>query len=134
MNKQKLDDWQVEDARRLKKLWDEKRPKGMTQEKFGVEYDMGTQGNVGLYLHGKQKLNLYAVGQFAKLLGVMIDEISPRLADQVRELHRRCDPNRNRDFGVSPETREFIQRAIAEEVARQQRKKEGPASNNGEHF
>jgi hypothetical protein len=134
MNQQILEDWQIDDAKRLKRLWEEKRPKGMTQEKFGVEYDMGTQGNVGLYLNGKQKLNLYAVGQFSKLLGVMIDEISPRLADQVRELYRRCDPDRNRDYGVSPETREFIQRTIAEEVARQQQKDKRPSTDNGKNF
>jgi hypothetical protein len=106
----------------------------MTQTKFGAEYDMGTQGNVNLYLKGKAKLNLYAVGQFAKVLGVKIDDISPMLADQIRELYRNCDPDRNRDYGVSPETKEFIQQAIAEEMARQQRAKTPPTSNNGKNL
>lgn len=134
MVKQKLTQWQIDDAKRLDRLWSEKRPEGMTQEKFGVEYDMGTQGNVNLYLKGKAKLNLYAVGQFAKVLGVKIDDISPVLADQVRELYRNCDQDRNRDYGVSPETKEFIQRAIAEEMARQQRASNPPTSNNGKNL
>lgn len=134
MIKQKLTDWQIDDARRLFRLWNERKPEGMTQEKFGVEYDMGTQGNVNLYLKGGQKLNLYAVGQFAKVLGVKIDAISPTLADQVRELYRNCDPDRNRDYGVSPETKEFIQRAIQEEMTRQNSANKGPTSDNGKNL
>lgn len=133
MVKQKLTQWQVEDAKRLDRLWNERRPEGMTQEKFGVEYDMGTQGNVNLYLKGKAKLNLYAVGQFAKVLGVKIDDISPVLADQVRELYRNCDADRNRDYGVSTETKEFIQRAIQEEMERRQRTNNGPSPDNGKN-
>jgi hypothetical protein len=131
MVKQKLEDWQIEDAKRLDRLWNEKRPEGMTQEKFGADYDMGSQANVGHYLKGKSKLNLFAVGQFAKVLGVKIDEISPVLADQVRELYRNCDSTRNRDYGVTPETKEFIHRAIQEEMERQQRKNSGPTLDNG---
>ncbi|VWC90597.1 hypothetical protein BLA17378_04545 [Burkholderia aenigmatica] len=118
MVKQTLTDWQIADAARLKKLWDERRPEGMTQEKFGHDYDMGTQGNVYQYLRGKVKLNLYAAGQFAKMLRVTIDEISPTLADQVRDLYRHCDADRNRDFGISQETRQFIQKAIQDEIDR----------------
>jgi len=131
MIKQKLTDWQKEDAVRLYRLWNERKPKGMTQLKFGLEYDMGTQGNVNLYLKGKSRLNIHAVGQFAKVLGVKIDEISPNLADQVRELYKNCDPDRNASYGVSPETREFIQRAVHEEMLRQQRTSEAPTLDNG---
>lgn len=134
MVKQKLTDWQIEDAKRLDRLWNERRPEGMTQERFGVDYDMGSQGNVNLYLKGKSRLNLYAVGQFAKILGVKIDDISPNLADQVRELYKNCDPDRNRDYGVSPETKEFIQRAIQEEMIRQTRANKGPTSDNGKNL
>jgi hypothetical protein len=131
MVKQTLEDWQIEDAKRLERLWNDRRPKGMTQEKFGIDYDLGSQANVGHYLKGNSKLNLFAVGQFAKMLGVKIDEISPTLADQVRELHRNCDATRNRDYGVTPETKEFIHRAIQEEMERQQKKNGGPSMGNG---
>ena len=133
MVKQKLSEWQVEDARRLDRLWNERKPEGMTQEKFGVEYDMGTQGNVNLYLKGKVALNLRAVGQFAKVLKVRIDDISPTLADQVRELYENCDPIRNRDYGVSPETKEYIQRAIQIEMERRGAKDAGPRPDNGKN-
>lgn len=126
MVKQILEDWQIEDARRLDRLWRERKPEHLTQAKFADDYDMGTQSNVNLYLKGRVALNLRAAGQFAKALGVKIDEISPMLADQVRELYRQCDPDRNRDYGVAPETREFIQRAIQEEMVRQQRADKGP--------
>jgi len=121
MVKQKLTEWQIEDAKRLMRLWNEKRPEGMTQEKFGIEYDMGTQGNVNLYLKGKSRLNIYAVGQFAKVLGVKIDEISPMLADQVRDLYMHCDAARNDAYGMTPQIREFIRKAIQEETERQQK-------------
>ncbi len=121
MNKQKLTEWQIEDAKRLYRLWNERRPKGMTQEKFGIEFGMGTQGNVNLYLMGKAKLNLHAVGEFAKVLGVKIDDISPMLADQVRELHAHCDAARNDAYEMTPAIREFIRRSVQEEAARHQK-------------
>lgn len=133
MVKQLLEDWQIEDARRLDRLWKEKKPEHLTQAKFAEDYAMGTQSNVNLYLKGRVALNLRAAGQFAKALGVKIDEISPTLADQVRDLYKQCDPDRNRDYGVDPETREYIQRAIAEEIAKHQAKAP-PTTDNGENF
>jgi len=133
MVKQILTDWQKEDAVRLNRLWNERKPKGMTQIKFGLDYDMGTQANVNLYLKGKSRLNIYAVGQFAKVLGVKIDDISPNLADQVRELYRNCDPDRNVAYGVSPETKALIHRAVLEEMSRQQRVDAPPTTDNGKN-
>jgi transcriptional regulator with XRE-family HTH domain len=135
MAKQILTESQIDDARRLDRLWNERKPEGMTQEKFGLEYDMGTQGNVNLYLRGKSRLNLYAVGQFAKMLGVKIDEISPDLADQVRELYKNCDPNRNREFMIrdDPDTREYILHLIQEEANRRERLNTAPTSDNGQN-
>lgn len=133
MVKQILTQWQIDDAKRLDRLWNERRPDGMTQLKFGLEYDMGTQGNVNLYLKGKAKLNLFAVGQFAKVLGVKIDDISPTLADQVRELYRNCDADRNRDFKRDPETREFIRKLIEEEAEKRERANKGPTVGNGKN-
>jgi hypothetical protein len=135
MVKQILTERQIEDAKRLDRLWNERKPEGMTQERFGLEYDMGTQGNVNLYLKGKAKLNLYAVGQFAKVLKVKIDDISPDLADQVRELYKNCDANRNREFRFQddPETRDFIRRMIAEEAERRERAHITAPANRGKN-
>lgn len=134
MVKQKLSDWQIADAARLDRLWKEKKPKDMSQAKFAAEYDMGTQSNVNLYLKGKAALNLKAVGQFAKVLKVRIDDISPTLADQVRELYEICDPARNYDYKdmLSPaQTKAFIQRTIQEEMERRQRAPARPMLDNG---
>ena len=130
MVKQILESWQIEDARRLDHLWKERKPKYLTQQKFAEDYDMGTQSNVNLYLKGRVALNLKAVGQFAKALGLKIDEISPVLADQVRDLYKQCDPDRNQDYGVDPRTREYIQRLFDEEAARR-RANTPPMPDNG---
>jgi transcriptional regulator with XRE-family HTH domain len=133
MVKQTLEDWQIEDARRLDQLWREKKPEHLTQERFGEEYDMGSQSNVNLYLKGRVSLNLKAVGQFAKALGVKIDDISPTLADQVRDLYKQCDPDRSRDYGVDQRTREYIQQLFEEEAAKQ-RTKTPPTPDNGKNL
>lgn len=74
---------------------------------------IGTQGMVHQYLAGITPLNLHAVGKFAAGLGVLIDDISPTLADQVRDLYQRCDPVKNQDFGIAPEVKEYIDRALS---------------------
>lgn len=130
MVKQILEGWQIEDARRLDRLWNERKPKHLTQQKFAEDYDMGTQSNVNLYLKGRVALNLKAVGQFAKALSLKIDEISPTLADQVRDLYKQCDPDRNQDYGVDRSTREYIQRLFEEEAARR-RTNTPPTPDNG---
>lgn len=134
MVQQTLEDWQIEDARRLDRLWKERKPEHLTQEKFAADWGLGTQSNVNLYLKGRSKLNLHAVGLFAKVLGVKIDDISPTLADQVRELYRQCDPNRNRDFPHEQETREFIRRLVAEETERRERANSPPTPDNGKNL
>lgn len=69
---------QAEDSRRLKALWEEKKP--MTQEAFAEAYGLGTQGNVTQYLNGHIPLNLEAAIRFAGGLSVPVETISPRLA------------------------------------------------------
>jgi hypothetical protein len=69
---------------RLKALW-KARPVGKGGKKiaemdFGLKHDLGSQGNVGHYLNGRQPLNLKAAIAFAKELGCPIAHFSPRLA------------------------------------------------------
>ena len=130
MVKQILEGWQIEDARRLDRLWNERKPKYLTQQKFAEDYDMGTQSNVNLYLKGRVALNLKAVGQFAKALNLKIDEISPTLADQVRDLYKQCDPDRTQGHGFDQNTREYIQHLFDEEIARR-RANTPPMPDNG---
>ena len=82
----KLEPWQLEDAARLKALYEAKFPKGhrgMSQEAFGSRYGIGNQGAVWQYLNGKRPLNTRAAAAFAEGLGVAIADISPTLAAQL---------------------------------------------------
>lgn len=64
----------------LKRLYEERAPKGMTQEEFGATYGIGTQGMVWQYLNGHTPLSLEAAARFARGLRVTIQDISPDLA------------------------------------------------------
>ena len=68
------------DAARLKRLYDERAPSGMSQAEFGALYDIGTQSMVSQYLTGHRPLNIEAAAKFAKGLRCKIHEISPEMA------------------------------------------------------
>ena len=70
-----------EEARRLAKLWEEK--KHHTQAVFGETYGVGNQSAVGQFLRGEVPLSMKAAAGFAKGLGCEISDFSPRLARQV---------------------------------------------------
>nr|WP_315596111.1 S24 family peptidase [uncultured Cupriavidus sp.] len=77
-----LEKWQIEDASRLKELFDSKAQ--FSQEEFGRRFEVGTQGMVWQYLNARRALNIKAASAFAKGLGVTVDSFSPRLADEIR--------------------------------------------------
>lgn len=83
-----LEAWQREDARRLRDLWDAKRPKldgkPISQEMFAETYLDASQGALFQYVDGRIPLNLDAAIKFAKGLGVTVSEISPRLGESLR--------------------------------------------------
>ena len=79
----KLEQWQVEDAVRLKVIFEQS---GYSQLQFGVEFDIGNQSMVGQYLNGIRPLNLTVAGKFAKGLNCQIEKFSPQLAKQIKEL------------------------------------------------
>lgn len=88
--KKSLTTEQLEDARRLKALYESKKKKlGITQYTIGDELDI-TQGAVGHYLNGRNALNVEIASKFASLLEVSISDFSPSLAaivaDQARNL------------------------------------------------
>lgn len=92
----KLEKWQIDDAARLKQIFERSE---YTQEAFGIEFDIGNQAMVGQYLNAKRPLNLAAAGKFAYGLKVTIDEISPNLAAQIRSLSTLLTPE---DSGYRP--------------------------------
>jgi transcriptional regulator with XRE-family HTH domain len=81
-----LEQWQIQDAARLKKIFEKRFPKGhkgMSQEEFGQRFRIGNQGAVWQYLNAKRPLNTRAAAAFAEGLGVAIADISPTLAAQL---------------------------------------------------
>lgn len=80
-----LEDWQQEDARRLRNLFAAHTPK-LSQGEFGARYSIGTQGMVWQYLHGHRPLNASALGKFAHGLGVAPQDISPTLTREITQL------------------------------------------------
>lgn len=70
------------EAARLRELWESRPHRG--QAEFGEHYGLGSQGNVGHYLAGRNALNPKAAAAFAAELKCQIEDFSPRVA---RELH-----------------------------------------------
>jgi hypothetical protein len=80
-----LEKWQLEDAARLRKLFDAREPK-ISQEAFGAAYGIGSQGLLAQYLNAVIPLNLLAASRFANGLGCALSEISPTLAALGKEI------------------------------------------------
>lgn len=80
-----LEQWQKDDAARLKRIFNNA---GYSQAEFGDRFGIGNQAMVGQYLNADRPLNLKAAGKFASGLNCRIDDFSPELASQIRDL---CD-------------------------------------------
>lgn len=79
-NKKTLTTEQLEDAVRLKALYESKK-KELKITQYTIADDLGiTQGAVGHYLNGRNALNVDVASGFAKVLNVSISEFSPSLA------------------------------------------------------
>lgn len=76
-----LEPWQIEDAARLRALFNTHTT--FSQDAFGAEYEIGTQGMVWQYLNARAPLNLAAAIKFARGLGVSVADISPTLAKEL---------------------------------------------------
>lgn len=71
----------------LEKFFNERiATKGMTQEAFGHEYNIGSQSIVWQYLSGHRKLGAQMAARFAMAFGCTIAELDPRLADKFAEM------------------------------------------------
>ena len=69
---------------KLKQLYLERVPEGMTQKDFGRIYDIGTQGFVAQLLNGERPLNYELAAKFAKALHCTIYDICPEMAASVQ--------------------------------------------------
>ncbi len=83
-----LESWQIEDAARLKALYNERKGK-LSQEEFGSRYEIGSQGMVWQYLNARRPLNIKAAAAFARGLGVAVADFSPKLAAEMKALTSR---------------------------------------------
>lgn len=79
-----LETWQIDDAQRLKSLFDQREPK-ISQADFGSQFEVGSQGMVWQYLAGKRPLNIKAAVAFARGLRVSVAAISPTIAAQISQ-------------------------------------------------
>jgi SOS-response transcriptional repressor LexA len=70
------------EAAALKTRFDAHRPK-LSQERFGLDYEIGTQGMVWQYLNGNRPLNLSVALKFSRGLGIAVGTFSPRLASEL---------------------------------------------------
>lgn len=88
--KRKMQEWQVEDALRLKAIWESLKP--TTQEKFAADYELGSQGALWQYINGVIPLNLEATIKFAQGLNIKVRDISPTYAEFLSRLPRAEEP------------------------------------------
>lgn len=75
-----LEQWQKEDAARLKVRFD---ALGISQMAFAHEHGWKSQGTVSQYLLGRMALNLPALIKFCRSLNCKPSDISPRLAKEL---------------------------------------------------
>ena len=68
---------------KLRALYDERVPPGMTQKDFGKRYGIGSQSMVAQYLSGARPLNFEAAAKFAKALHCTIFDICPEMAEEI---------------------------------------------------
>lgn len=79
-----LSQTELDDAKRLKTLWQNKKDElNLSQVKAAKELGYHSQGAISQYLNGKVAMNFHAVAKFAKLLRVDVQAISPRFASLV---------------------------------------------------
>lgn len=92
-SKNKLTTEQLEDASRLKALYESKKKTlGITQQQIADMLDI-SQGGVGHYLNGRNPLNVQIASVFSNLLQVPISEFSPSLAREAEMITSALSPN-----------------------------------------
>jgi hypothetical protein len=84
MNRRPLTQEEIDDAKRLKILWNSKREDLMlSQVKAAEEMGFSSQAAISQYLNAKLPLNMQAVAKFAQMLRAKVEDISPRYALMV---------------------------------------------------
>lgn len=93
MKKKPLSEEQLEDARRLKAIFEaKKKALGYSQESLGHVLGMG-QSAVNAFFKGVNPLNVSNAAAFAKALQVNVQDFSPSLANEISEIAQAIGPN-----------------------------------------
>jgi transcriptional regulator with XRE-family HTH domain len=75
---------EIDDAKRLRKLWGERKEEmHLSQVKAARELGYSSQSAVSQYINGKVPINFETAAKFAKLLKADIQDISPRFGKLV---------------------------------------------------
>lgn len=99
--KKSLTTEQLEDAKRLKALYESKKKElGITQYTIADELGI-TQGAVGHYLNGRNALNVDVAAGFARLLQVPISDFSVTIANKVAEQAETINSDHNVTYAGS---------------------------------
>lgn len=84
MARRSLTQEEIEDAKRLKKLWIDRKDKlHLSQAKAAKELGFSSQAAVSQYINARTPLNMQSVAKFARLLRLTVDDISPRYGKMV---------------------------------------------------
>ncbi|CND88290.1 XRE family transcriptional regulator [Yersinia nurmii] len=93
---------QIEDAMRLKSLYEAKKKSlHITQQGIADDLDV-SQGAIGHYLNGRNPLNTKVAAAFAKHLQVAIADFSPTLAKEAALLGENANSNNVSYLGEKP--------------------------------
>ena len=87
--KAKIEPMHIEEAQRLRRLFDDRPMPRLSQAKFGEAFEIGSQGVVWQYLHARIPLNVEQAVRFARGLNCSVSDFSPRLAQELAALHDR---------------------------------------------
>ena len=95
MKKKPLTAEQLADAVRLKAIFEaKKKTLGLSQEILAEQMGMGQSG-VAQLLNGANAINTTHAAQFAKILGVKVDDFSPTLAAEIAAMFEAIANGRN---------------------------------------
>lgn len=111
--KRELSQWELDECARLKSALEsfnsgKSRRDSLTQGKIAEALDM-SQGSVSSYLNGYNALNARFASYVAGMIGVPIDTISPRLAEEISSLAQAIVPG-----GPTVQHRESL--VVAEDI------------------
>lgn len=100
--KAKIDQVHVDEAARLKALFEARPAPRMSQGKFGETFEIGSQALVWQYLNARIPLNLEQAVRFARGLACSVDDFSPRLAAELAEYRDQLHAATENASDVSP--------------------------------